>query len=65
MDIDPASFGYETDITLKLSAFSFGEEQILKEQLEIANATITELQIALASQTSVVRFICCAKMMKL
>uniref|UniRef100_A0AC34PV11 Uncharacterized protein n=1 Tax=Panagrolaimus sp. JU765 TaxID=591449 RepID=A0AC34PV11_9BILA len=56
LDIDPASFGYETDIASKLSAFSFGEEQILKEQLELANSTINELQMALASQTSMSDF---------
>ena len=56
MDIEHSPFGYENDITLKLSVFTLGEEQILKEQLEVANATITELQSVLASQFSMVIF---------
>ncbi|KAE9556152.1 hypothetical protein FO519_000640 [Halicephalobus sp. NKZ332] len=52
LDMEHSSFGYENDITLKLSGFALGEEQILKEQLEVANATITELQAVLASQFS-------------
>ena len=55
--MEHSSFGFENDITLKLSGFTLGEEQILKEQLEVANATITELQSVLASQFSMVMFV--------
>uniref|UniRef100_A0AC34FVR8 Uncharacterized protein n=1 Tax=Panagrolaimus sp. ES5 TaxID=591445 RepID=A0AC34FVR8_9BILA len=50
LEIDHTSFCYDHEVALKLNALAFGEEQILKEQLEVANSTINELQASLTSR---------------
>jgi DNA repair exonuclease SbcCD ATPase subunit len=54
LEIDHTSFCYDHEVALKLNALAFGEEQILKEQLEVANTTINELQATLTSRDNMV-----------
>uniref|UniRef100_A0A7E4VMD1 JAKMIP_CC3 domain-containing protein n=1 Tax=Panagrellus redivivus TaxID=6233 RepID=A0A7E4VMD1_PANRE len=48
LEIDQVSYSsYDHEVTLKLNALALGEEMMLKEQLDVANAMIAELQTSL------------------